>query len=330
MPNIQRISDQNDGGGAITTVSPNTTVFANNLLVSVDGSKGTGHGDSPHCEGCWSTSGGSPVVLTHGIPTNYKGNADTCGHTRVGGSSNVFVGTDVDTVNIVTSGFNDMEEEDEEVVVSYFKEKISTGTFSKSEAEFEKIVTYSKVDTTPPVSTPQTPSDCSGWNITPFPSGNSIDDLILSQGYTIKSVTRSPFVVFDYPLRSTTAGLSVQEIACNLKHLTINVIIPIKAHFPKMVVTCTYRTTSVGSAKSQHPRGQAVDMQFSGATKKDYYTIAQWIKNNISYDQLLLEYKTYGSTLPWIHVSYNKNGNRNMVLTMMNDKSVGSGLHQLG
>ena len=73
----------------------------------------------------------------------------------------------------------------------------------------------------------------------------------------------------------------------------------------------------------------ACDMQFSRAKKPDYFTIAQWIRDNVSYDQLLLEYKTTGSKLPWIHLSFNKAGNRGQVMTFMNDKKYSNGLVDL-
>jgi hypothetical protein len=51
-------------------------------------------------------------------------------------------------------------------------------------------------------------------------------------------------------------------------------------------------------------------MQFPGLSKSEYYDIVLFIRDNVPHDQLLLEYKTTGSGLPWIHISYNKSGNR--------------------
>lgn len=92
MPACQRLGDANSAGGVITTI-PQSTVFANGQLVSVDGSIGTGHAPCPivpiHCAGAWATAGGSGNVFINGIPVNFTGNSDTCGHTRVGGSGTV-------------------------------------------------------------------------------------------------------------------------------------------------------------------------------------------------------------------------------------------------
>jgi hypothetical protein len=80
-----------------------------------------------------------------------------------------------------------------------------------------------------------------------------------------------------------------------------------------MIVTSGFRR---GHGRSQHYKGQAADLQFTTKTNKDYYGIAEWIKNNLPHDQLLLEYKSYSTKKAWIHVSYNKSTNRNTQLTI--------------
>lgn len=94
MPQAQRLGDSNDAGGVVNSI-PQSTVFANGLLMSVDGSIGTGHPPCPipaiHCSGNWTTANGSGNVLINGIPVNFEGNADTCGHSRINGSGSVNV-----------------------------------------------------------------------------------------------------------------------------------------------------------------------------------------------------------------------------------------------
>jgi len=89
-----RLTDCNTGGGCITSI-PQSTVFANNLLVCIDGSIGTSHPTCPddpeHCEGNWFTALGGPTVFAAVIPVNKKGDTDTCGHDRADGSPNVFL-----------------------------------------------------------------------------------------------------------------------------------------------------------------------------------------------------------------------------------------------
>ena len=91
MPKAQRNGDANTGGGEINSI-PQSTVFVNSKLVSVNGSKGTGHGIGIHAANAWDTANGSSTVFAGGIAINRTGDADTCAHTRAGGSDDVFVG----------------------------------------------------------------------------------------------------------------------------------------------------------------------------------------------------------------------------------------------
>jgi uncharacterized Zn-binding protein involved in type VI secretion len=89
MPNVARMGDANSGGGVIDSI-PQSTVYANGQLISVDGSQGTGHAPGIHAYHAWVTASGSPTVFIKKIPVNDQGDADTCGHARVGGSPDVF------------------------------------------------------------------------------------------------------------------------------------------------------------------------------------------------------------------------------------------------
>ena len=92
MAAAQRNGDSNDGGGVINSI-PQSTVFVNSKLVSVNGSIGTGHPvGPPHSAGTWKTANGSSTVFAEKIAINRTGDADTCEHTRAGGSDDVFVG----------------------------------------------------------------------------------------------------------------------------------------------------------------------------------------------------------------------------------------------
>jgi len=91
MAAAQRNGDANTAGGVINSI-PQSTVFVNSKLVSVNGSKGTGHGIGIHAANAWDTANGSSTVSAGGIAINRTGDADTCTHPRAGGSGNVFVG----------------------------------------------------------------------------------------------------------------------------------------------------------------------------------------------------------------------------------------------
>lgn len=114
-------------------------------------------------------------------------------------------------------------------------------------------------------------------------------------------------------------GLTVQQIACNLKALADQVLEVIWEKYPNFNVNSAFRTRQNG--KSQHEKGQAADLQWPGISYDEYWERINWIKDNVNYDQLLFE---HGNS-PWIHVSFNQNGNRpknaaNAVMTMYNNK----------
>tara|TARA_Y100000296_G_scaffold8510_1_gene10027 strand:- start:458 stop:739 length:282 start_codon:yes stop_codon:yes gene_type:complete len=89
MPKVARMGDLNTGGGIIQTI-PQSTVYANGKLISVNGSKGSGHAPGIHALNAWDTANGSSTVFIEGIAVNDEGDADTCAHARTGGSSDVF------------------------------------------------------------------------------------------------------------------------------------------------------------------------------------------------------------------------------------------------
>lgn len=157
---------------------------------------------------------------------------------------------------------------------------------------------------------------------------STVDDTLLYSStltgikYYVKTVTKQPGVVFPYDVASIAPknGISVQEVCDNLRLLIINCFDVIKKQYPDAFMTNSFRSKS-SNATSQHPFGLACDIQYSRATKAEYFTRAQWIRDNTVYDQFLLEYKTTGSKLPWHHISFNKKGNRGQVLTFLNDKN---------
>lgn len=126
------------------------------------------------------------------------------------------------------------------------------------------------------------------------------------------------------------SGPNSERIVQNLQLLAQNCLEKIKVKFPDMKVTSGYRNfvPKGGATKSQHLQGQAADMQFN-CSRRQYYEIAKWIKNNVPYDQLLLEYKSTGSKNPWIHISFKATGNRNQVMTFFNHKKNCDGLKNL-
>lgn len=120
--------------------------------------------------------------------------------------------------------------------------------------------------------------------------------------------------------RTSHDGLTKAQLLDNFRGLCVNVLDPIKERYSNMRLTSALR---FGESVSQHTKAQAADMIFNGFTKAQYYDVALWVRDNVAYDQLLLEYK--GDKI-WLHLSFNPAGNRGInaaypkVATLVNDK----------
>ena len=69
-----------------------------------------------------------------------------------------------------------------------------------------------------------------------------------------------------------------------------------------------------GSSTSSHMKGEAMDITRMACGKencKSNLDMFHWIKDNLEFDQLIWE---FGSEPKWLHVSYNKDKNRQQVL----------------
>ena len=105
----------------------------------------------------------------------------------------------------------------------------------------------------------------------------------------------------------------------NLKRLCESILQRIRDHFGQVVsVSSGYRSselcTAIGSKiTSQHARGEAADFEIFGISNKE---LADWINENLTYDQLILEYwKGEDEPNPgWVHCSFSLNGNRKQYL----------------
>ena len=104
----------------------------------------------------------------------------------------------------------------------------------------------------------------------------------------------------------------------NLKSLCTSILQPIRDHFSRVVsVSSGYRSPelclAIGSkTTSQHAKGQAADFEIYGLSNKE---LADWINENLDYDQLILEYwKESDPNSGWVHCSYSEGNNRKQYL----------------
>lgn len=122
----------------------------------------------------------------------------------------------------------------------------------------------------------------------------------LSPNYTLDNMWRTVAVSpGKHPLRAQV-GLTYGQIVYNLQALALNILEPVRALYPKVIITSAFRHEQENS-KSAHPAGLACDLQFPGVSREGYYDIAVKLAQVLSYDQVLLEYWAQASN-PWIHI----------------------------
>ncbi len=97
----------------------------------------------------------------------------------------------------------------------------------------------------------------------------------------------------------------------NMGELAENILQPIRNEYGPFMVSSGFRSVAlceaIGSkATSQHAKGEAVDFEVPGISN---YDLAEWISDNLPFDQLILECFTGGNT-GWIHCSYVPDGRK--------------------
>jgi zinc D-Ala-D-Ala carboxypeptidase len=99
----------------------------------------------------------------------------------------------------------------------------------------------------------------------------------------------------------------------NLKAIALNIFQPTRDYFKKPIyVSSGYRSKALnkkigGSKKSQHSKGQALDLDahtFGGLTNKELF---DFISKHLEFDQIIWEFGTYEEP-DWVHVSYVSEG----------------------
>jgi len=101
----------------------------------------------------------------------------------------------------------------------------------------------------------------------------------------------------------------------NIQELVNNCLQPISDHYKRAVmISSGFRSKELNKAVggvnkgkniSQHVEGKAADFTVDGVLNID---VIKWISNNLEFDQLIEEFGK------WIHLSYNKDKNRKMIL----------------
>lgn len=146
---------------------------------------------------------------------------------------------------------------------------------------------------------------------------------VLSPNFTLGRLS-SEAIISRIPVRAQH-GLLYNEIICNLQAWAENIGEPlVSAYGDILTVTSGFR---IGNSVSQHERGQAADVQFLTYSVEQVYNVARYIRDNLNYDQLILE---YGGHKPWLHISFNRSGNRSSAVFNKFGTRVSAGNYQWG
>ena len=149
----------------------------------------------------------------------------------------------------------------------------------------------------------------------------------LSKNFSLKEMTKSQTA-----LRRGIDNEPGDEEEANLQQLCEQVLQKVRDHFGKPVnVNSGYRSPELnkaigGSTTSDHCKGMAADIEIPGVSN---YELADWIKENCEFRQLILEFYTPGvPDSGWVHVSYNYEENEKKVMTAL--KEDGKTVYKLG
>jgi hypothetical protein len=123
------------------------------------------------------------------------------------------------------------------------------------------------------------------------------------------------------------------EVLAKLDLLANLIAQPIRDHYKKATTItsgfrCLELNRQLGSSdRSQHVLGEALDIEVSGV---DNYDLAMWVKENLDFDQLILEFYDGSPESGWVHVSLSgSHKNRGECLTI-NTGSIKRGIKKLG
>lgn len=235
-------------------------------------------------------------------------------------------GSDVAAIDADDS-FADLET-DPGIVAAYQDAQVAAGIWTQEDvdaARAEGTNPSSPPDTTvPPVRGGQNLPVANFQNIRSFPDTMQLTPA----GTTLGQIRRG--AVGAYAIRPN-CNLASWQIVYNMANVAHNIWEPLKRQFSDAFITSSFRSNS----SSQHGRGQAIDVQFRGLPATQYLDRAKWIRDNLPFDQLLLECRTSGAL--WVHMSYyagyglrvRARPQGNWVATMINDGSFSPGLRDL-
>ena len=141
----------------------------------------------------------------------------------------------------------------------------------------------------------------------------------ISQHISMKEATKS-ITALRLGIHNTPNSYHIQ----NMVTLANNIFEPLRAWVGGAIkITSMYRSPELSeaigsSAKSQHCKGQAIDIDDIYGHKTNF-EMFQYIRNTLNFDQLIYEFGTEDNP-DWLHISYvSDEKNRNRVLKAVRD-----------
>jgi uncharacterized Zn-binding protein involved in type VI secretion len=283
MPQIHRLTDPNTAGAPVTQVVQ-SKVYANNLLVAVNGSPVEGHGTGEHSSP--KTANGSTTVFIENIPVNKQGDADTCGHTRAQGSSDVYVDDGTNQASAT------------ELNTPQAGTRIVEGrvVYDNTPAGIAALVREEKrVSPGLPAYHEEKPSDAPANQESPPPKPTPPEGCKNSKYYALAD---SKMAI------EAQQGLTKEQIECNWIALCTNILDVVRDAGFNFKINSGFRTLSynrsIGSSDgSDHTIGCAADI--SMGSQEANKTLFKALLNKYPYSQLIFE----GN---WVHVAYGGRG----------------------
>ena len=137
----------------------------------------------------------------------------------------------------------------------------------------------------------------------------------LSKNFTLSELTRSSTAK-----RKGIKNEPTEAHKKNLQRIVTEILQPMRDELGPIRVTSGYRSPKLnrsigGSTKSQHCKGQAVDIEFwDKGVMKNKVIYDYIVQNGIEFDQMINEFD-----FSWIHISLKDKDNRNRILEAYKD-----------
>lgn len=139
----------------------------------------------------------------------------------------------------------------------------------------------------------------------------------LSSNFTLSELCKS-----ETAARKGIDNTPPSEVVSNLAVLCGMVLQKVRNKLGVVMVTSGYRSPELnkaigGSTTSDHCKGLAADFEVVGYDNKE---LAQWIEQNLTFKQLILEFYEEGQpNSGWVHCSFEEGNNKGEVLRAVKD-----------